>query len=52
MNSIPIDQFKHNLQDLIEQVINHHIPLKIADQNGGEFITDWEDCTPLERVEW
>jgi antitoxin YefM len=46
MNSIPIDQFKHNLKDLIEQVINHHIPLKITDQNGEDFIiisaADWE----------
>jgi antitoxin YefM len=46
VNSIPISQFKNNIQDLIKQVINQHIPLKITDQNGGDVILisaeDWE----------
>jgi len=46
VSSIPIDKFKNNIQDFIQQVINQHIPLKITDQNGGEFIIvsaeDWE----------
>ncbi|HEY9866334.1 MAG TPA: type II toxin-antitoxin system Phd/YefM family antitoxin [Candidatus Obscuribacterales bacterium] len=46
MNSIPFIQFKNNIQDLIKQVINQHTPLKITDQNSGDFIVisaeDWE----------
>lgn len=38
MNSIPFIQFKNNIQDLIKQVINQHTPLKITDQNSGDFI--------------
>ncbi|NEO13649.1 MULTISPECIES: type II toxin-antitoxin system Phd/YefM family antitoxin [unclassified Moorena] len=46
MNSIPIKQFKTNIQDFIKQVINQHTPLKITDPNQGDFIIisaeDWE----------
>ena len=46
MNSISINQFKNDLQDLIKQVINQHIPIKITDQDGQDFIVisaeDWE----------
>ncbi|MCP2729231.1 type II toxin-antitoxin system Phd/YefM family antitoxin [Limnofasciculus baicalensis] len=46
MNSITINQFKNNIQDLIEQVIDRHIPIKITDKNGRDFIVisaeDWE----------
>jgi antitoxin YefM len=46
MNSISLKQFKNNTQDLIKLVINQHTPLKITDQNGGDFIIisaeDWE----------
>jgi len=46
MNSISINQFKNNLQDLIKQVINQHIPIKITNQDGEDFIVisaeDWE----------
>ncbi|EGJ28618.1 MULTISPECIES: type II toxin-antitoxin system Phd/YefM family antitoxin [Moorena] len=38
MNSIPIKQFKTNIQDFIKQVINHHTTLKITDPNQGYFI--------------
>ncbi len=46
MNSITINQFKNNLQDLIKQVIHQHIPIKITNQDGQDFIVisaeDWE----------
>ncbi len=46
MNSITINQFRNNLQDFIKQVINQHIPIKITNQNGEDFIIisaeDWE----------
>ena len=38
MNSIPIKQFKNNIQDFIKQVINQHTSLKITDPNQGDFI--------------
>lgn len=46
MNSISFIEFKNNIQGFIKQVINQHIPLKITDQNSGDFIIisaeDWE----------
>ena len=46
VNSITINQFRNNLQDLIKQVINQHIPIKITNQDGQDFIVisaeDWE----------
>lgn len=38
MNSIIINQFINNLQNLIKQVINQHTPLKITNQNRADFI--------------
>ena len=47
MNNITgIKQFKENLKNYIDQVINNHIPLKVTDNNGHDFIIvsveDWE----------
>ena len=46
MTSISINQFKNNLQDFVKQVINQHIPLKITNQDGADFVVisaeDWE----------
>ena len=46
MNSISINQFINNLQNLIKQVINQHTPLKITNQDGADFVVisteDWE----------
>ena len=46
MNSITINQFTNNLQNLIKQVINQHTPLKITNQVGADFVVisaeDWE----------
>ncbi len=38
MNSITINQFTNNLQNLIKQVINQHTPLKIINQDGADFV--------------
>ena len=38
MNSISINQFINNLQNLIKQVINQHTPLKITNQDGADFV--------------
>ncbi len=46
MNSITINKFTNNLQNLIKQVINQHTPLKITNQDGADFVLisaeDWE----------
>jgi antitoxin YefM len=46
VNSISINQFINNLQNLIKQVINQHTPLKITNQDGADFVVisteDWE----------
>jgi antitoxin YefM len=50
VNSITINQFKNNLQDFIKQVINKHIPIKITNQDGEDFILvsaeDWNNRKP------
>jgi hypothetical protein len=38
VNSISINQFINNLQNLIKQVINQHTPLKITNQDGADFV--------------
>jgi antitoxin YefM len=46
VNSITINKFTNNLQNLIKQVINQHTPLKITNQDGADFVLisaeDWE----------
>ena len=46
MTSISINQFTNNLQAFIKQVIQQHIPLKITNQDGADFVLisaeDWE----------
>lgn len=46
MTSISINQFTNNLQDFVKQVIQQHIPLKITNQDGVDFVVisaeDWE----------
>jgi antitoxin YefM len=50
MNSITINQFTNNLQNLIKQVINQHTPLKTINQDRGDFVVinaeDWENKKP------
>ena len=50
MNSITINQFTNNLQNLIKQVVNQHTPLKITNQDGGDFVMisaeDWDNKKP------
>lgn len=38
MNSITINQFTNNLQNLIKHLINQHTPLKITNQDGADFV--------------
>ena len=38
MNSISINQFTNNLQNLIKQVINQHTFLKITNQDGADIV--------------
>ena len=46
MTSISINQFTNNLQGFVKQVIQQHIPLKITNQDGADFVVisaeDWE----------
>jgi antitoxin YefM len=46
VTSISINQFQNNLQDFIKQVISQHIPIKITNQDGADFVVisaeDWE----------
>ena len=38
MNSITINQFTNNLQNLIKQVLNQYTPLKITIQDRADFV--------------
>jgi antitoxin YefM len=46
MDSVSLMQFRNNIQDCIDRVINHHNPLKVTGQSGSDFIVisaeDWE----------
>ncbi len=46
MNSINVNQFRENLKNCVQDVINTHVPLKVTDHNGDDFIVisaeDWE----------
>lgn len=47
MDSISLKQFRDNLQDCIDRVIDRHDPLKVTGQSGSDFIVigveDWEE---------
>lgn len=46
MNNITVNKFKENLNYFLEQVLSQHIPLKIKNEKGADFIIinakDWE----------
>lgn len=46
MNTITVSQFTNSLKTFIEQVIKHHTPIKVTDQDGEDFVIisaeDWE----------
>lgn len=46
MDSISLKQFRDRLPDYLDQVVNHHNPLKVKGQKGSDFIVvsaeDWE----------
>jgi prevent-host-death family protein len=50
VNSIAINQFTNNLQNLIKQVINQHTHLKITNQDGADIVVisaeDWDNKNP------
>lgn len=46
MNSITVNKFRDSLKTFVEQVVNQHIPLRVTQRNGSDFIVvsaeDWE----------
>jgi PHD/YefM family antitoxin component YafN of YafNO toxin-antitoxin module len=50
VNSITINQFINNLQNLINPVINQHTSLKTTNQNGANIVVisaeDWDNKKP------
>lgn len=46
MNSVNVNQFKANVKHFVEQVVSQHIPLKVTQHNGEDFVIisaeDWE----------
>jgi antitoxin YefM len=50
VNSITINQFTNNLQNLIKQVINQQTPLKITNQDEADFVMisaeHWDNKKP------
>ncbi|MDY6782272.1 MAG: type II toxin-antitoxin system Phd/YefM family antitoxin [Cyanobacteriota bacterium] len=46
MDSVSLKQFRNNIQDCIDRVINQRNPLKVTGQSGSDFIVisaeDWE----------
>jgi len=50
MNSITINQFNNDQQNLVKRAINQHTPLKTINQNRADFIVisaeDWDNKKP------
>ena len=46
MNSVSVNQFRENLKNFVEQIVNEHTPLKVTRRNGADFVVvsaeDWE----------
>ncbi len=46
MNITNVNQFRQDLQNYIDEVINNHTPLKVTRDNGDDFmvisVEDWE----------
>lgn len=46
MDSVSVNKFGDNLKQLVEQVVNKHLPLKVTRRAGDEFVVlgaeDWE----------
>lgn len=46
MNTISVNQFRENLKNFIEQVVNNHTPIKVTHRAGEAFVVvsadDWE----------
>lgn len=46
MDSVSVNQFRDNLKNFVEQVVNNHTPLKVTRRAGEAFVVisadDWE----------
>lgn len=46
MDSVSVNKFRDNLKNLVEQVVNKHLPLKVTRRAGDDFVVisaeDWE----------
>ena len=46
VDTVSVDRFRENLKSTVEQVINNHVPLKVARRSGADFVVvsaeDWE----------
>ncbi len=46
MDSVSVNKFRDNLKQLVEQVVNRHLPLKVTRRAGDDFVVlsaeDWE----------
>ncbi len=46
MDSVSVNKFRDNLKNLVEQVVNKHVPLKVTRRGGNDFVVvsadDWE----------
>ena len=46
MDSISLNSFKESLKDYVEQITHQHIPIKVTDNQGQDFVVmsveDWE----------
>ncbi|MBU0498833.1 MAG: type II toxin-antitoxin system Phd/YefM family antitoxin [Gammaproteobacteria bacterium] len=46
MESTTVNRFRDSLKSFVEQVVTHHIPLRVTRRNGADFVVmsaeDWE----------
>ncbi|MCB1734293.1 MAG: type II toxin-antitoxin system Phd/YefM family antitoxin [Gammaproteobacteria bacterium] len=46
MDSTTVNKFRDGLKSFVEQVINHHTPLRVTRRTGSDFVVmsaeDWE----------
>ena len=46
MDTVSVNRFRDHLKLMVDQVINNHVPLKVARRSGADFVVvsaeDWE----------
>ena len=46
VDTVSVNRFRDHLKSMVEQVINNHVPLKVARRSGADFVVvsaeDWE----------